>query len=100
MALPKRLQHVRDTSAPHAWISLDISGFPTRHPYGLALRQNHIERILAEWVTDRWGLSRQITPRALTEPMTAGGDEAKRAFEAMMTMQKIDIGRIEAARRG
>lgn len=33
-----------------AGISLDISGFPTRHPYGLGLWQNHIERILAGWV--------------------------------------------------
>src|SRR5947208_15693639 len=33
-----------------AWIRLDISDFPTRHPYGLALWQNHIERILAGWV--------------------------------------------------
>jgi 2-polyprenyl-6-methoxyphenol hydroxylase-like FAD-dependent oxidoreductase len=36
--------------ASFAWIPLDISDFPTRHPYGLGLRQNHIERILAEWV--------------------------------------------------
>lgn len=36
--------------AGFAWIRLDISDFPTRHPYGLALRQNHIERILADWV--------------------------------------------------
>ena len=36
--------------AGFAWIRLDISDFPTRHPYGLALRQNHIERILAGWV--------------------------------------------------
>jgi 2-polyprenyl-6-methoxyphenol hydroxylase-like FAD-dependent oxidoreductase len=36
--------------AGFAWISLDISDFPTRHPYGLALWQNHIERILAGWV--------------------------------------------------
>jgi 2-polyprenyl-6-methoxyphenol hydroxylase-like FAD-dependent oxidoreductase len=36
--------------AGFAWIPLDISDFPTRHPYGLGLRQNHIERILAEWV--------------------------------------------------
>jgi 3-(3-hydroxy-phenyl)propionate hydroxylase len=36
--------------AGFAWIPLDISDFPTRHPYGLALWQNHIERILAEWV--------------------------------------------------
>jgi 3-(3-hydroxy-phenyl)propionate hydroxylase len=36
--------------AGFAWIPLDISAFPTRHPYGLALWQNHIERILAGWV--------------------------------------------------
>jgi len=36
--------------AGFAWIRLDISDFPTRHPYGLALWQNHIERILAGWV--------------------------------------------------
>ena len=52
------------------------------------------------WCKDRWGLSWQITPRALTEAMAAGGAEAKRAFEAMMTMTKIDVARIEAARRG
>src|SRR6187549_282721 len=50
------------------------------------------------WCKDRWGLSWQITPRALTEAMAAGGKEAQRAFEAMMTMQKIDIATIEAAR--
>src|SRR5438270_6351365 len=52
------------------------------------------------WCKDRWGLSWQITPRTLTEAMAAGGDEAKRAFEAMMTMKKIDIATIDAARRG
>jgi 2-polyprenyl-6-methoxyphenol hydroxylase-like FAD-dependent oxidoreductase len=36
--------------AGFAWIPLDISDFPTRHNYGLALWQNHIERILAGWV--------------------------------------------------
>src|SRR5438445_3753053 len=36
--------------AGFAWIRLDISDFPTRHPYGLGLRQNHIERILDAWV--------------------------------------------------
>src|SRR5690242_10019020 len=36
--------------AGFAWIPLDISDFPTRHPYGLALRQSDIERILAGWV--------------------------------------------------
>ena len=38
--------------AGFAWIPLDISDFPTRHPYGLALRQTHIERILADWVAE------------------------------------------------
>lgn len=52
------------------------------------------------WCKDRWGLSWQITPRTLTEAMAAGGDEAKRAFEAMMTMQKIDVAAIDSARKG
>lgn len=52
------------------------------------------------WCRDRWGFSWQITPRTLMEAMTAGGDEAKRAFEAMMPMKKIDVATIEAARRG
>jgi predicted 3-demethylubiquinone-9 3-methyltransferase (glyoxalase superfamily) len=52
------------------------------------------------WCKDRWGVSWQITPRVLTEAMAAGGEEARRAFEAMMTMKKIDVAAIEAARRG
>jgi predicted 3-demethylubiquinone-9 3-methyltransferase (glyoxalase superfamily) len=52
------------------------------------------------WCKDRWGLSWQITPRTLTDAMAAGGDEAKRAFAAMMTMKKIDVATIDAARRG
>jgi predicted 3-demethylubiquinone-9 3-methyltransferase (glyoxalase superfamily) len=53
------------------------------------------------WCKDRWGLSWQITPRvlqdAITDPDRAA---AKRAFDAMMKMRKIDIATIEAARRG
>ncbi len=52
------------------------------------------------WCKDRWGLSWQFTPRVLTEAMAAGGEEAQRAFAAMMTMTKIDVAAIEAARRG
>ena len=53
------------------------------------------------WCKDRWGLSWQITPRVLLEAMTGADKQAaKRAFEAMMTMQKIDVAKIEAARRG
>ncbi|MCU0758817.1 MAG: VOC family protein [Steroidobacteraceae bacterium] len=53
------------------------------------------------WCKDRWGLSWQITPRVLTEAI-ADPDRAaaKRAFDAMMTMRKIDVAAIEAARRG
>ena len=52
------------------------------------------------WCKDKWGLNWQITPRVLTEAMATGGAEAKRAFEAMMKMKKIDVAAIEAARRG
>jgi predicted 3-demethylubiquinone-9 3-methyltransferase (glyoxalase superfamily) len=52
------------------------------------------------WCKDRWGLSWQITPRVLTEAMAAGGAKAKRAFDAMMPMKKIDVAKIEAAVRG
>lgn len=52
------------------------------------------------WCQDRWGISWQITPRTLTDALAAGGAEAKRAFEAMMTMGKIDVAAIDAARRG
>ena len=53
------------------------------------------------WCKDRWGVSWQITPRALITAMS-GPDRAaaKRVFEAMMTMKKIDIAAIEAARLG
>jgi 2-polyprenyl-6-hydroxyphenyl methylase/3-demethylubiquinone-9 3-methyltransferase len=53
------------------------------------------------WCKDRWGVSWQITPRALMAAITdPDGAAARRAFEAMMTMRKIEIATIEAARRG
>jgi 2-polyprenyl-6-hydroxyphenyl methylase/3-demethylubiquinone-9 3-methyltransferase len=53
------------------------------------------------WCKDRWGLSWQITPRALIEALAAPDPAAaRRAFEAMMTMRKIDIAAIEKALRG
>ena len=52
------------------------------------------------WCKDKWGISWQITPRVLTDALAAGGDKAKRAFDAMMGMRKIDVAAIEAARRG
>lgn len=55
---------------------------------------------LCGWCKDRWGVNWQITPRTLTEALAAGGDEARRAFAAMMTMKNIDVAAIDAARRG
>jgi predicted 3-demethylubiquinone-9 3-methyltransferase (glyoxalase superfamily) len=53
------------------------------------------------WCQDKWGLSWQITPRALIQAVTNPDPVvAKRAFDAMMTMKKIDIAKIEAAVRG
>ena len=53
------------------------------------------------WCKDRWGFSWQITPRVLMEAIhDADPGVRKRAFDAMMTMRKIDVAKIEAARRG
>ena len=52
------------------------------------------------WCKDKWGISWQITPRVLTDAMAAGGEVAKRAFNAMMPMKKINVAAIEAAVRG
>ena len=52
------------------------------------------------WCKDKWGVSWQITPRTLMDALTAGGEQAKRAFDAMMSMRKIDVAAIDAARKG
>ena len=52
------------------------------------------------WCKDKWGISWQITPKALTDAMKAGGEVSRRAFAAMMTMKKIDVAAIEAAVKG
>jgi predicted 3-demethylubiquinone-9 3-methyltransferase (glyoxalase superfamily) len=52
------------------------------------------------WCKDKWGVSWQITPKVLTDAMSAGGEKAKRAFDAMMPMAKIDVATIERAVRG
>ena len=53
------------------------------------------------WCKDKWGFSWQITPRVLLEATTSSDKAAaKRAFDAMMTMRKIDVGKIESALRG
>ena len=66
-----------------------------------AIVGNGGQEVECGWCRDRWGLSWQISPRALTDAVT-GPDRAaaKRVFDAMMTMKKIDIAAIEAARRG
>ncbi|WP_047806224.1 VOC family protein [Pelagerythrobacter marensis] len=68
--------------------------------YWNAIVGNGGEESACGWCRDKWGLNWQITPRAMSEAMAAGGEEAERAFEAMMTMRKIDVAAIEAARRG
>ena len=68
--------------------------------YWNAIVGNGGEASQCGWCKDKWGLSWQITPRVLTEAMGRGGDVAKRAFEAMMRMKKIDVAAIEAAVRG
>ncbi len=68
--------------------------------YWNAIVNNGGQESQCGWCKDRWGLSWQITPRTLTEAMARGGAEAKRAFTAMMSMKKIDVAAIDAARRG
>jgi predicted 3-demethylubiquinone-9 3-methyltransferase (glyoxalase superfamily) len=66
-----------------------------------AIVSNGGQESVCGWCKDRWGLSWQITPRALTAAVTDPDPAvAKRAFDAMMTMRKIDIAAIEAVRRG
>jgi predicted 3-demethylubiquinone-9 3-methyltransferase (glyoxalase superfamily) len=68
--------------------------------YWNAVVENGGEESACGWCKDRWGVSWQITPRTLTDALAAGGDESRRAFEAMMEMRKIDVAAIERARRG
>lgn len=69
--------------------------------YWNAIVDNGGEESACGWCKDRWGFSWQITPRVLLDATTSPDKAAaKRAFDAMMTMQKIDIATIEAALRG
>jgi predicted 3-demethylubiquinone-9 3-methyltransferase (glyoxalase superfamily) len=68
--------------------------------YWNAIVGNGGQESMCGWCKDRWGVNWQITPRVLTEAMAKGGGAAKRAFEAMMQMRKIDVAAIEAAARG
>jgi predicted 3-demethylubiquinone-9 3-methyltransferase (glyoxalase superfamily) len=68
--------------------------------YWDAITQNGGEESACGWCKDRWGFSWQITPRRLLELTTQDSEAGKRAFQAMMTMRKIDIAKIEAAAAG
>ena len=69
--------------------------------YWNAIVGNGGEESECGWCKDKWGISWQITPIALTKAYTSSDrTAAKRAFDAMMTMRKIDISAIEAAVRG
>ena len=69
--------------------------------YWNAIVGNGGEESACGWCKDRWGFSWQITPRVLLEANNSPDKAAaKRAFQAMMTMRKIDIARIEAALKG
>jgi len=69
--------------------------------YWNAIVNNGGEESACGWCKDKWGVSWQITPVALTKAITDPDPAvAKRAFDAMMQMKKIDIAKIEAARKG
>ena len=69
--------------------------------YWSAIVGNGGQESACGWCKDKWGLSWQITPVVLTQAITdPDPGVAKRAFDAMMTMRKIDVAAIEAARRG
>ena len=68
--------------------------------YWNAIVDNSGQESECGWCKDKWGVSWQITPRILTEALATGGDTARRAFGAMMSMKKIDVAAIEAAIRG
>ena len=68
--------------------------------YWNAITRTGGEESACGWCKDKWGFSWQITPRRLLELTAEGGERGKRAFQAMMTMRKIDIAAIEAAAAG
>src|SRR5690348_14272581 len=69
--------------------------------YWNAIVSNDGQESACGWCKDKWGFSWQITPRVLIEAMdNPDRDAARRAFEAMLKMQKIDVATIEAALKG
>jgi predicted 3-demethylubiquinone-9 3-methyltransferase (glyoxalase superfamily) len=68
--------------------------------YWNAIVNNGGEESACGWCKDKWGIFWQITPQILTQAIAAGGEKAKRAFNAMMTMKKIDVAVIKSAMLG
>jgi predicted 3-demethylubiquinone-9 3-methyltransferase (glyoxalase superfamily) len=68
--------------------------------YWDAITKNGGAESMCGWCKDPWGFSWQITPKRLLELTSESGERGKRAFQAMMTMRKIDIAKIEAAAAG
>jgi len=68
--------------------------------YWNAIVGNGGQESMCGWCKDKWGVSWQITPRILAEAMDGDPARAKRVFEAMMTMKKIDVAALEAAAAG
>ena len=68
--------------------------------YWNAITTSGGEESACGWCKDKWGFSWQITPRRLLELTSESGERGKRAFQAMMTMRKIEIAKIEAAANG
>ncbi|MEB2843599.1 VOC family protein [Rhizobiales bacterium RZME27] len=90
--------HFKQTEAFSFQISTEDQAETDR--YWNAIVDNDGQTSECGWCKDKWGLSWQITPRILMDALREGGPAAKRAFDAMMTMKKIDVGKIEAAVRG
>ena len=68
--------------------------------YWDAITKDGGEESMCGWCKDKWGYSWQITPKRLLELTSAPGERGRRAFQAMMTMHKIDIAALEAAVEG
>jgi 2-polyprenyl-6-hydroxyphenyl methylase/3-demethylubiquinone-9 3-methyltransferase len=91
--------HFRHTEAFSFQIATDDQDETDR--YWNAIVGNGGEESQCGWCKDKWNISWQITPRALTRGMSDPDPAvSKRVFEAMMKMKKIDVAVIEAARRG
>ena len=92
--------HAAPTSRP--WAATRVNGgFGGTDRYWNAITRNGGAESACGWCKDRWGFSWQITPRVLIEATTSSHKAAaKRAFEAMMEMGKIDIAAIERAVAG